>query len=226
MKTKKSKRANLENYRTIFFQIGLILALSAILVSFGWKSEVRLEKLSSNRTFGTDIMDYPPVTLPEPEKKEVIKPPVPISKLIIVNNEIEIKEESVFENTEIEWDEGIDMSIFDEPEEIAEEPIYYKVEKYPKFMGKDDNAFRRYILENIKFPVEAQETGLTGKVQVQFVVDLDGTLSQIKILRGVHPSIDQEVLRVIENSPKWEPAIQSGRYVRAMYGIIISFELQ
>lgn len=224
MKPKKTKRANLENYRTIFFQIGLILALSAILASFEWKSKITVEKLTSDRTIGTDITELPPITRPEKEKEEVIKPPEPVSRLEIVKNDIEIKEEPLFLPTDDEWD--IPIPDFKKVEEVVEEPIYYKVEVYPKFMGKDDNAFREYIIDNIKFPVNAQETGLTGKVQVQFVVDLDGSLSQIKILRGVHPSIDNEVLRVIENSPKWEPAIQAGRYVRAMYGIIISFELQ
>lgn len=224
MKPKKTKRANLENYRTIFLQIGLILTLLAILVSFEWKSEFNLEKLTSDKTIGTDITEIPPITRPEQENKKEIKPPEPIHKLEIVKNNIKIKEEPIFLPTDDEWD--IPIPEFKKTEEIVEEPIYYKVEVYPKFMGKDDQAFRKYIIDNIKFPVNAQETGLTGKVQVQFLVDLDGSLSQIKILRGVHPSIDNEVLRVIENSPEWEPAIQAGRYVRAMYGIIISFELQ
>ncbi len=224
MKTKKSKKANLENFRTIFFQIGLILALSAILVAFEWKSGVKIEKLSNDGITWIDIEDLPPVTRPEPEKK-VVKPPVPIEKLIIEKDDVIIEEEPIFAETEIDWNDKVDISIYEEPEEVVEEPIYYNYHEKPKFMGKDDNAFRKYIIENIKFPVQAQESGLSGKVQVQFVVDLDGSLSQIKILRGVHPSIDKEVLRVIENSPKWDPAIQSGRYVRAMYGIVIAFEL-
>jgi len=225
MKTKKSKKANLENYRTIFLQIGIILTLSAILFAFEWKSEVEIEQLTNTGTSWIDIQDMTPVTRPEPVKK-VVKPPVPIEKLIIEKNDAIIVDEPVFTGIEVDWDDPIDIEIYEEPEVVDEDPIYYKVEEYPKFMGKDDNAFRMYIINNIKFPVDAQENGLVGKVQAQFVVDLDGSLSQIKILRGVHPSIDKEVLRVIQDSPKWEPAIQAGKNVRAMYGIIISFELQ
>jgi len=226
MKPKKSKKANLENYRIIFLQVGMILTLSLILGAFEWKSGFDIEEIKINSGKDYENEFNIPITRPEPEKK-VIKPLVPFEQLIIEKNDVIIDEEPIFIDTEIDWDEEVDISIYEERDDIVdEEPIYYSVQEYPKFMGKDDNAFRKYIVDNINFPVEAQENGLGGKVQVQFVVDLDGSLSQVKIIRGVHPSIDREVLRVVENSPKWEPAIQSGRHVRAMYGIIIAFELE
>jgi protein TonB len=224
MKPKKTKKADLENFRTIFIQIGMILSLSAILFAFEWKSEVNIETLEI-KDDGEVIEFNMPITRPELEKK-VVKPMIPIEILVIKPNDVDIIDEPIFSPTEIGENDAIDISIYEEPEEVVEDPIYYNFQGYPKFMGKDDNAFRKYIIDNIKFPIDAQENGLSGKVQVQFVVDLDGSLSQIKILRGVNPSIDKEVMRVVGNSPKWEPAIQSGRYVRAMYGIIIAFELQ
>jgi protein TonB len=225
MKPKKSKQANLENYRSIFLQIGIILALTAILASFEWKSKVNFKPLGLNNS-GVDIIEVDiPITKPEAEIPKKID--LPSFELKLIDDVVGIEDIDLDKFiSEIGEEDPIKIIEFEEPEEVVDPPIYYKVEVYPKFMGKDDNAFRKYIIENVKFPIEAQETGLTGKVQVQFVVDLDGSLSQIKILRGVHPSIDNEVLRVIENSPKWEPAIQAGKYVRAMYGIIISFELQ
>jgi len=225
MKPKKTKKANLENYRVIFLQVGIILTLSLILGAFEWKTSVEFETLDEYLFKGETVTIDIPITRPEPEKKAV-KPPTPIETLIIANNDEIITDEPLIASTEMNWDDEVDISIYKEPEEVFEEPIYYSVQEYPKFMGKDDNAFRQYIIENIKFPVMAQENGLVGKVQVQFVVDLDGALSQIKILRGVHPTIDKEVMRVVRNSPKWEPAVQSGKNVRAMYGITIAFELQ
>ena len=224
MKTKKSNRANLENFRTIFLQIGLILVLSAILAAFEWKSNVNYLIVYNDNNVGIDIEEFPPVTRPEQEKKKIVKPLVPIEKFIIEKDDVIIEDELIFTDSEDDWDTP--MPVFDEPDEEVDETIYYNFQIYPKFMGKDDNAFRQYIIENIEFPQDAIDNGLTGIVQVQFVVDLDGSLSQIKILRGVHPIIDKEVLKVIENSPKWEPAFQSGRYVRAMYGISIKFKLQ
>lgn len=224
MTPKKTKKANLENFRTIFLQIGMILTLSAILFAFEWKTAVNIEEVET-RNKGEVIEFNIPITRPEIEKK-VPKPLVPAENLIIKPNDVDIIDEPIFQTSEIDENDGIDISIYEEPDEVVDEPIYYNFQVYPKFMGKDDNAFRKYIIDNIRFPIDAQENGLSGKVQVQFVVDLDGSLSQIKILRGVNPSIDREVLRVVQSSPKWEPAIQSGRYVRAMYGIIIAFELQ
>jgi len=225
METKKSKKANLESLRTIFIQVGIILSLIAVLAAFEWKSNAEFKPIVFMNS-GIDISDVDiPITRPVEEKK-VIAPIAPTEKLIIVGDKDIIVDEPFFLDTEVNWDDAIDLPIFAKKEEVVEEPIYYNVQVYPKFMGKDDNAFRKYIIDNIKFPIEAQENGLTGKVQVQFVVDLDGSLSNIKILRSIHPTIDREVLRVVQQSPKWEPAIQAGRYVRAMYGIVITFELQ
>jgi len=223
MKAKKAKRANLERLRTIFIQIGLVIVLSAILVAFEWKSSVESPKEYIIQTDYNDLTILPPVTRPKAELPKKVKVPT----FVITPDNFEVPDVNL-DNLISEIDEGdaIDISIFEVPEEEVEEPIYYNFSEKPKFMGKDDNAFRKYIMENINFPFEAQKSGISGKVQAQFVVDLDGSLSQIKILRGVHPAIDREVLRVIESSPKWEPAVQSGRYVRAMYGIIIAFELE
>ncbi len=222
MKAKKSKRANLENLRTIFIQIGLVITLSLILVAFEWKTAAENTKEFIISTDYNDLTILPPITRPKAEVPKKVNVPT----IEITPDDYEVPDEPLdLFDPEIDETDPIDFSIFEEPEEVVEEPIYYNFSEKPKFMGQDDNAFRKYIVDNIKFPRNAQEIGLSGKVQVQFVVDIDGSLSQIKILRGVHPTIDKEVLRVIENSPKWEPAMQSGRNVRAMYGIIIAFEL-
>ena len=223
MKTKKSNRANLENFRTIFLQIGLILALSAILVAFEWKSNVNYLIDYKDNNVGIDIEEFPPVTRPEQEKKKIVKPLVPIEKFIIENDDVIIEDEPNFIDTEDNWD--IPIPEFDEPEEnVDNEPIIF-AEFMPTFQGKDGSYFRNYIAENIIFPNDAKEFGISGTVYIAFVIDKDGSISNVEIIRGVHPIVDQAVLEVIKSSPKWEPGINNGRYVRVKYTIAIAFKL-
>lgn len=222
MKTKKSKRANLENYRTIFLQIGFILALIAILAAFEWKTTVTVEKLSSDGTHWVDIREIPPVTRPKPEKAE--KPPLPSEKIVIRKDDVIIEDEPLFLPTDDKWDEPIPD--FGKKEEVVDENEYPRVQIMPKFMGQDAAYFRNYIAKTVGFPLEARENGISGTVFASFVVDKDGSVIKVKILRGVHPSVDQAVLNAINKSPKWEPGMQEGRFVKVRYTIAISFKLE
>ena len=118
------------------------------------------------------------------------------------------------------------MPDFDDVEELVEDEPFIVAEFMPTFNGKDRKYFRNYIAENIKFPTDAIENGITGTVYVSFIVDKDGSITNIEILRKVHPAIDKAVLKVIKNSPKWEPGMNNGRYVRVKCNIAISFEIQ
>ena len=221
MKTKKTNQANLENFRTIFLQIGIILALSLLLFAFEWKSEVDLNSFILTTLDVETIEISTPITKPKEEERE-IAPLVPIEKFIIVENDVVIEDEPLFQDVEFEWDEVI---YIEEPDEVDPDKTYLRAEFMPTFQGKDVSAFRNYVAQNIIFPDEAIENGITGKVIVQFVVDKDGTLTDIILLRKSHSGINSEVIRVMENSPKWEPGIQSGKYVKVMFTIAIAFEL-
>ncbi|MFC2152785.1 energy transducer TonB [Bacteroidota bacterium] len=223
MKPKKSKRANLENYRTIFFQIGIIITLSAILFAFEWKSAVKLEKLSDNGISWTDIEDLPPVTRPEPDKKE-IKPELPSETFIIEKNDVEIEDEPSFLDLEDEWDTP--PIKFGRREEVVDEKEYTNAQFMPTFREQEAAYFRNFIAEVIKFPEQARELGISGKVFVSFVIDKDGSVINVEILRGVDPLIDSAVIEAIKSSPKWEPGMQEGRFVKVRYSMAITFELQ
>ena len=95
----------------------------------------------------------------------------------------------------------------------------------PSFQGKDVNSFRNYIAKNIDFPAKAASNGIKGTVFVEFVVDKDGSVSDVRVIRPVHPIVDNAVLKVIQNSPKWEPGINNGHYVRVKFTIGIKFDL-
>ena len=224
MKTKKTKRANLENYRTIFLQIGLILTLSAILVAFEWNSAVNTKKLVTNSTNWFDMEELPPVTRPKPEKVD-LKPPTPVERIIIRKDNVDIKEDPIFEDTEIDWNEGVDIHIYEKQEEEVVED-FIKVEIKPTFKGKDAGYFRNYIASHLKFPQSAVETGITGTVKASFIIAEDGSVSNVEITRSVHPTIDKAVIEAIQNSPKWEPGMQKGRFVSVRYSIAIAFRLE
>jgi len=222
MKTKKSKRANLENKRTLFIQIGFVIVLILVLAAFEWKSTVVFVPHDWT-TQGSEVIELDmPITKPQEEKIE-IKPITPIEKLIIENNKVEIIDEPEFLSTEDSPDSPI--TVFEKTEEPEIETDYVAVEIKPKFMGQEAKYFRNYIAENIIFPREASENGMGGKVYVSFVIGKDGYVQKVDILRGVNYVIDQAVIDVIKNSPKWEPGVQSGHYVNVRYNIVVNFEI-
>lgn len=102
--------------------------------------------------------------------------------------------------------------------------VFTAVEKYPEFPGGLD-AFYHFLAKNTRYPAEARNKGIQGRVIIRFIVETNGALSNIKVVRGVDPSIDNEALRVLELSPKWIPGTQNGRAVRTLYTVPISFTL-
>jgi periplasmic protein TonB len=111
--------------------------------------------------------------------------------------------------------------IVEQPKQQTEE-VFMVVEEMPQFEG-DINS---YLSKSIKYPVVAQENGIQGKVICQFVVNKDGSIVDIQVVRGVDPSLDKEAVRVIQNMPRWTPGKQRNQPVRVKYTLPISFKLQ
>ena len=99
------------------------------------------------------------------------------------------------------------------------------VEQQPLFPG-GPTALMKYLSENTKYPVVAQENGVQGRVTVQFVVEKDGSISDVHVLRGVDPSLDKEAVRVVKSMPRWTPGKQNGITVRVNYRVPVLFRLQ
>jgi len=114
----------------------------------------------------------------------------------------------------------------EEVQEEAPEEVFLVVEEMPSFGTGDANGFRTWVSSNMKYPDVAAENGIQGRVYVQFVVEADGRLTNVKVLRGVDPALDKEAVRVIESSPKWNPGKQRGKAVRVSYTFPITFVLQ
>ena len=106
-----------------------------------------------------------------------------------------------------------------------ETKIFEVVEQMPQFPG-GDAALMQYLSSHIKYPVVAEENGIQGRVIVGFVVERDGSVSQVQVIRGVDPSLDKEAARVVASMPKWTPGRQNGQNVRVKYNVPVNFKLQ
>ena len=129
------------------------------------------------------------------------------------------------ENGDLELIEKNPASRSSKEETKSDEQVFNIVEKMPEFPGGDD-ALRQYIATNVKYPQEAMEKGIQGKVYVNFVVEKDGAVDRIKIVRGVDPLLDKEAVRVISQLPKWKPGEQRGEKVAVTYTVPINFALK
>ncbi|MBN1924937.1 MAG: TonB family protein [Prolixibacteraceae bacterium] len=228
MELKKTPKADLESKRNIFVQLGLVISLGIVFMAFSLNDAVK-----SVNTFGEmNAEAIEDEVIPVTRQEEVKPPPPPpppkvIEVLTIIDDDVEVDEEFEFESTEADDATIIDaVPVIEEDEgDEADAEVFVIVEDMPEFPG-GELALRKWIANNIKYPVIAAENGIQGKVYVQFVVDRDGSVSNARIARGVDPSLDQEALRVVNNLPKWKPGMQRGKPVRVSYTVPINFQLQ
>jgi protein TonB len=162
-----------------------------------------------------------------PITRQEIKPPPPPppkpTEIEIVEDEEEIEEEIELD-TEME-EETIVEQDFTEEEEVVEEPqIFTIVEEMPSFPGGEEKLFK-YLGENIKYPQMAKEANISGIVYVTFVVMEDGSIKNVKKLRGIGGGCDEEAIRVVKSMPKWKSGKQRGKPVRVQFNLPIRFTL-
>lgn len=229
MELKKSPKADLENKRNIFVQVGLVVSLAICLYAFDSTSKVKQVSSLGNMQEQAVEEEVIPVT-----RQEEVKPPPPppppkvVDILNIVDDNMDIKDELQIDDTEANDKTAITavMQVSQEKEEEKEDtPVFFIVEDMPEFPG-GQLALRKFIAQAVKYPVIAQENGIQGKVFVNFVVAKDGSVTNAKIARGVDPSLDKEALRVVNSLPKWKPGRQGGKPVRVSYTVPINFQLQ
>lgn len=196
------------------------------------KKEAKVEKKEVIRT--------------EPEKVvEQVKSSVKFTAPIIkkdseVKEEDEIKLEEVEKSTKaigsfnVEGNDEVGGAVLKAKDEIkAPEPpkheeetkIFTVVEQMPLFPG-GDAALMAYLRDNIHYPTVAAENGVQGRVVVGFVVERDGSITDVNVLRSVDPSLDREAMRVVKGMPRWTPGKQNGSAVRVKYQVPVTFRLQ
>lgn len=226
MEEKKSPKANLENKKVMFTQIGLIIALLIAWLAFEHKSydKRELDESLLNREVVLDE-EMVEITKQEEQKPQPVEQPQQTTQLEIVDDNVETEDINI--NAEVEQNEVIEEYVAPEvvEEEVVEQEIFQIVEEMPAFPGGEQKLME-YVAKNIKYPQIARETGIQGRVFVGFVVEPDGSISNVKLLRGIGGGCDEEAMRVIKSLPKWKPGKQRGKAVRVSYQIPVFFKLQ
>ncbi|MEN6588526.1 MAG: energy transducer TonB [Proteiniphilum sp.] len=225
---KKSPKADLEGHRGTFILMGIVLSVSVLFFAFEWSTQTKKldetvlvqdvlaeEEIEITRR---DPTPPPPPPPPEPETPEIIE---------VVEEKVETKL-----NIQVEDDQSqrqLQSYVPPPPpkpkqEEVTEE-IFVVVENQPEFPG-GNAAMMKFLSDNIKYPVIAQENGIQGRVICNFVVEKDGSITDVQVVRGVDPSLDREAIRVIQQMPRWKPGRQRGQPVRVRFTLPVVFRLQ
>jgi len=226
MEPKKSKKADLENKKSLFLEIGLIFAVGLVMAAFNWTSRPKNIEGYQNQDDSKIVQENVPITRRKEEKPPPPPPPQAIEMIKIVENDIHIEDELRLEETGADEDTRVQIDAFSEKEESEDEQQpFIVVEDPPKFQGGGINAFRKYVQENANYPTVASENGIEGKVYINFVINRDGSISDINIVRSVDPVLDKEAKSVVATAPDWEPGKQRGKAVRVKYTIPVVFVL-
>lgn len=225
MQVKKSKKADLEWKKPVFLEIGLAVALALVLVSFECVGSRDKEEVMI--TGAAMILDDEVMIQTEQIKETPPPPPQQTTTIVeIVADNIKVEDFNVDaeadEDTQVE---EVEYSIEDtKEEEVVEAEIFQVVEQLPEFPGGDEALFK-YLSDNLEYPARAREAGIEGRVMVGFVVEPDGRISNVKVVRSKAAALDEEAIRVVKAMPKWKPGKQRGKAVRVQYQIPITFTL-
>lgn len=229
MEIKKAPSADLERQKGFFFLLGLILSLGTLYIAFELSQreiEVYQNDISYENAEMEEMMQTaepePPEQAPEPPAPAEIPPEVKV-----VDHEVKSNTD-VF--TEVKPSEAVVVAPPPAPAPIAkpvekeDDVIFQVVEKSAEYPGGMQELYK-FLNKNLNYPAAAKEAGIQGRVVCQFVVNKDGSLVDVKIVRGLDPDLDREALRVINMMPKWKPGEQSGKKVRQRYTLPVQFKL-
>ena len=228
MQIKKSPKADLQNFKGLFLEIGLIISLLITIGAFLYApKEYRIEQVDLQYApIEEEITEITRNEQKPPEAPKKIEIKVFNDILDIVTNDSKITTEISFFD-ELSEDMEIETTVVEvEEEEIEEDQPFIKVEKMPTFRGGDLNQFRNWVQGRLRYPQIAQENGISGRVTLSFVVERDGTVTNIQVLQSPDRSLAEEATRVVGNSPKWEPGMQSNKPVRVKYTLPVVFTIQ
>lgn len=227
MEIKKSKKASLEDKKLTFTLIGLVVTLFIVWRVFEYKSYDKQELDTFTRQVEVIEEEMVEITKQEMPKPPVQAPKPQVTQIQVVEDDVEVEDIDI--NAEVDQDEEIEEYIYEAPEieeeTIEEEEVFLSVEENPEFPGGPAKLME-YVQKNLKYPMMARESGIQGRVFVNFVVEKDGSISNVNVLRGIGGGCDEEAIRVVQNLPKFKPGKQRGNPVRVSYTLPIVFRLQ
>lgn len=229
MEVKKSEKASLENKRLLFTEIGFVLALLFVWGAFEYTSKEKKVSTFADQETIVEIEDMVPITESTPPPPEAApKIPVLSDQIDIVDDNIEIEDSFI----SLEDDANMGVEIMDYVEEVQEQVVeeeeipFQLVEEKPSFNGGDANEFSKWVNQRLVYPEIAKENGVSGRVTLAFTVNADGSVSNVRVVRGVDPALDKEAVRVVSSSPKWKPGKQRDRAVKVSYIFPVIFQLR
>ena len=229
MEIKKSEKASLENKRLLFVEVGLIAALLVVLAGFESSTRAREVALLQGNTIICDEGDIMPITLETP-------PPAPEAPALpMLSDELEIVDDDItvdidfqsLEDTDVPVDirEYIQQEVVQD--EVEEETVFvFNVEEKPTFNGGDANEFSKWVNARLVYPEVAKENGVEGRVTLQFTIDKEGRLGDVKVLSSPDETLAREAVRVVSSSPKWKPGKQRDRTVKVSYTFPVIYRLR
>jgi protein TonB len=226
IKDKSAKVSEQKRYSRLFFNIGLCLSLLFIITAFEWKffDDGNLMDLGNLNADFENLVDVPPTEQPPAPQPKLVQP-----QIVEVADDKEIIEEIEIDlDIEMTEDQVIDQPVFetmqmDVQEEKVDE-IFTIVEQQPEPIG-GFATFYDYVGNNLKYPKLAERSYIQGRVYLEFVVEKDGSLTDIKVIKGIGGGCDEEASRIIAAAPKWKPGKQRGRPVRVKMVMPILFRL-
>ncbi len=223
MEPKKSKKADLESKKSLFFQTGIVLALLAVFFAFDLKQYERPE--FDLGTLDLDIIEEEDIPITRPEEPPPPPPPEASQELIIVDDDVDIDDEFIIDAEADLYEEIPEYEpVIVEEEEVEEDYVFTIVEDNPEFPGGQE-AMQKFLRDNIRYPTMAREAGIQGTVFVTFVVERDGSISNVEVVRGIGGGCDQEAVRVVKTMPTWKPGKQRGQPVRVQFNLPVRFML-
>ena len=231
MEVKKSPKADLEGGIGMSILMGMIVGLAVLFVGFEWGTK-DVQVVSADEGVA-DIIAEEEIEITRPENTPPPPPPPPAPAvaevLTVVEDDVELEQQDIVSSeddaTAAQTETFVAPVVEEEEEEESAQQIFTVVEKQPEFPGGTAELFK-YLSKAIKYPVIAQENGIQGRVVCSFVVNRDGSIVDIQVMRGVDPSLDKEAIRVISEMQKWKPGEQRGKPVRVRFILPVQFRLQ
>lgn len=228
MEIKKTPKADLENKKSLFLMVGLVIALgiTGIALSMSSKPVADEYKPPKKETTEVEQVDNSRQDMQE-QQPEVEKAKVQVitDVLNIVSNDQKIETNIAFIEDPDEFGD-FEIVIEEKEEVIEEEEIFVNAEEMPTFQGGDLSKFRNWVQSNVKYPQIALENGIQGNVVIKFVVEKDGKLSNIQVLQSPDKTLSDAAVAVLQRSPKWKPGKQRNKPVRVTYTLPVSFKIQ
>jgi periplasmic protein TonB len=214
MEPKKTEKADLTKKSFLFFSIGLMISLLLAITAFTYRvyDDTSVKDLGNNNLNNEEILEVPPTEQLPPPPPKIQQP-----QIIEVPDEKKIEEEiDINMDTEVTEDTKV--------EEIKIQQIFLVVEETAAPIGGMP-AFYEFISKKLKYPAQARRMGIEGKVFVEFVIERDGSITDVKAIKGIGAGCDEEAVRVVQSAPKWKAGKQRGKPVRQRMVLPIAFKL-